>query len=307
MTGESGVAEMFGLLADETRVDILRAVALAEHERTGRGAGAVRLRFSEIYDRVDAENTSRFSYHLGELTGTYLRKTEEGYEFTHAGERIVRFILSGNYEVLEGFGSEPVDGVCPFCGAEALAASLSERHVHISCGACERPVAGLPVTPAQTRDRDAEAVIRSVRRKSIRDYRQIRNGVCPTCSGWLAADVVDGSDGPLPEADSFLVTSECRECLRQYNAPLTYSVAYHPASVAFHWDRGIDVTTVPAWEFGERLREGQWTSERRSSGPGTYEVTLRAGDDALRFRLDDTAAVTRTERVRRGRGGEPDN
>ena len=100
------------------------------------------------------------------------------------------------------------------------------------------------------------------------------------------------------------MSSECRECLREYNSPLTYSVAYHPASVAFHWDRGVDVTTKGVWEVHEHGRERQWTSERRSSDPESYEVSLRRDEDALRFRLDADAAVTRTERVRREHGGQ---
>jgi hypothetical protein len=306
MAADTAVEDMFGLLSNGTRIEILRAVALAEYERTRVGGEPVRLRFSEIYDRVNAEDTARFSYHLGELTGTYLRKHEDGYAFTHAGERIARFVLSGNHGEPEPFGREPVEGTCPFCGAEALEASLAERFFRVGCTACERPVAGQPVTPAQTRDGDAGSVIRSVRHSSIRDYRQLRNGVCPTCSGGLSAEVVDMEDSPLPDADTFLVTSECGACLRQYNAPLTYSVVYHPASVTFHWDRGTDVTEVPVWEFGDRLRDGRWTSERRSADPATYEVTLREGDDALRLRLDDCASVTRTERVRRGRGDDRD-
>jgi DNA-binding transcriptional ArsR family regulator len=307
MTGDQPVDEVFGLLSDPTRVDVLRTVALAEHDVEGPKAGPATLSFSELYDRVDVDGTSKLSYHLGELVGTYLRKGEDGYALTHAGERVVRFVLSGNYEQPPAFGPTSVPGTCVFCGASPLEASLSGQFFRIDCPACGEQVAGQPVSPAQLRSRDPEAVVRSVERRSVRDYREIRGGTCPECSGRLSAEVLDVGGGPLPEAESFLVHSECGECLREYNAPLTYSAAYHPASVAFHWDRGVDVTTTPPWAFNGHLREGRWTSERRSSDPERYEVVLRRDGDAVRLRLDATATVTRTERVRRRGGDEPHN
>jgi hypothetical protein len=96
-----------------------------------------------------------------------------------------------------------------------------------------------------------------------------------------------------------VAVEECAECRRQYNAPLTYGVAYHPASVAFHWDRGVDVTDRGLWEFHAHVVEGRWTSERVASDPDEFEVVFRHDEDALRLRLDADATVTRTERVRR--------
>jgi hypothetical protein len=216
---------------------------------------------------------------------------------------MVRFILSGNYEQPPTMGPEPVEGTCVFCGETALEARLSRQFFQIDCTACERQLLGQPTTPAQARSRSFEDLVDSVRQTSARDYRQIRQGTCPECSGTLDAEIVDFSESPLPDGSALLVTSECRQCLREYNCPLTYSVAYHPASVAFHWDRGVDVLRTGIWEFNEAVYEGRWTSERVSAGAGEYRVVFRHGDDSLRVYLDSTATVTRTERVRRDDGG----
>ncbi|MDS0283702.1 DUF7351 domain-containing protein [Haloarcula onubensis] len=303
MSERRSATDIFRLLADDTRVSILRAVAVAQFELEGAGAGAAELAFSEVYEHVDVENTSKLSYHLGELTGTYLRKTDDGYSLSHAGERIVRFILSENYERPESFGPEPVGGVCVFCGEETLEASLSQQFFRIDCTACEQQVTGQPITPAQIRTRDGDSLVQSVKLRSAEDARQIRRGMCPECGAHLSADVVAVPESPLPDADSLVVTSTCEECLREYNSPLTYSVVYHPASVAFHWERGIDVTRRGIWEFHERVYEGRWTSEQTASEPDEYKVVLRHGDDAVRLYLDSTATVMRTERVR-GESGE---
>ncbi|MBX0297619.1 winged helix-turn-helix domain-containing protein [Haloarcula nitratireducens] len=303
MTENRSATDIFGLLADDTRIDILRAVAVSQYEGEQVGAGAAELAFSEIYDHVDVENTSKLSYHLGELTGAYLRKSDDGYSLSHAGERIVRFILSGNYEQPESFGPEPVAGTCVYCGEEALEAERSHQFFRIDCTACDQQVMGQPITPAQVRTRDSESLVQSVKVRSAEVAKQIRQDMCPECGAQLAADIVAVPDSPLPAADSFVVTSTCNACLREYNSPLTYSVVYHPASIAFHWDRGIDVTTRGLWEFHEYVYEGQWTSEQTASDPDEYEVVLRHGDDAVRLYLDSTATVVQTERVR-GESGE---
>jgi hypothetical protein len=299
MQPDGSAAAVLGLLSDETRVDILRAVARVQAERDEVNSGPVALAFSDIYDRVDVENTSKLSYHLGELTGAFLRNGEGGYSLTHAGERIVRFVLARNYEQPEAFESTETEGTCPFCGASRLRARLHHQFFLVECGACDRPVSNYSVTPAQTRALDAEELVASVGRKQAMDYTQARRGVCPECAGPLSTEVRELDDSPFADADPFLVIDRCPECLRRYNAPLTYGVAYHPASVAFHWDRGVDVTTKGLWRFHDNLAEGRWTAERVATDPEEYEVVLGRDGDALRCRLDADADVQRTERVRR--------
>lgn len=302
MTVDHSASDIFRLLADDTRVDILRAVAIAQFELEQTGADPATLAFSKIYDHVEVENTSKLSYHLGELVGVYLRKNDDGYSLTHAGERIVRFILSGNYRQPESFGPEPVAGKCIFCGEEELEARLSHQFFRIDCTVCDQQVAGQPITPAQARTKDGEALVRSVKLQGAEDYRQIRRGLCSECGARLSVDVAHVPESPLPDSDPFVVTSHCEECLRKYNSPLTYSVVYHPASVAFHWNHGIDVTVKGLWEFHEFVYNGRWTSEQVASDPDEYGVVLRHGKDEIRFFLDATATVTRTERVRRESG-----
>lgn len=307
MPSDRTAADVFALLADDTRVDVLRAVAVAQRERGEPGDGMVELSFSEIYDRVDVEGTSKLSYHLGELAGTLLRKGEGGYSLTYAGEKLARFVLSGNYDRPPVFGPEPASGICPFCGADDLEASLYHQFFVVECASCDRPVSNYTVTPAQARSHDAGDLVRSVKRAQAAAYARIRRGTCPECAGRLATTVRDPGANPLPDADPFVVFDRCEECLRAYNAPLSYGAAYHPASVAFHWDRGVDVTTKGLWEFHDHLRAGRWTAERTATDPAEYEVVLRRGDDALRFALDSDAVVRRTERVRRASGVERQN
>lgn len=73
--GQVDPATAFDLLSDETRV---RIVTELREEREG-------LRFSTLCDRVGAEDTGRFNYHLGRLQGRLVRKEGERYVLTDSG------------------------------------------------------------------------------------------------------------------------------------------------------------------------------------------------------------------------------
>lgn len=289
---------VFGLLSDETRVEILRAIAIAESDQEDADPSPVELSFSGIYKRIDVDNTSKLSYHLGELTETFLRKSDEGYSFTHAGEQIVRFLLSGNYEKLTDFDPHPTSGTCIYCGRTTLIARLHHQYFQIRCTFCERPVSAFPITPAQARSWTENDLAHNVKQKQAIDYDQIRRGMCPECAGCLSTEVIRLPESQRTETICHLVIDRCHECLRRYNSPLTYRVAYHPASVAFHWDRGIDITSKGLWELHEHVYEGRWVSERISTDPDEYKIVLRYDGDILRARLDSCATVTHTERAR---------
>ena len=306
MEDQAPADAVFGLLSDETRVDILRSIAVAESEHDVVNPGPAVLSFSEIYDRVDVDNTSKLSYHLGELTETFLRKSEEGYSFTHAGEQLVRFVLSKNYREPTGFEPQPTSGRCVYCGERTLVAHLHHQYFQIECASCEHPVSAFPVTPAQVRSWTDDDFVAAVTQKQAIDYEQIRRGMCPACTGRLSTEITTVPEGLLPDSLRHLVVDRCRECLRRYNSPLTYKVAYHPVSVAFHWDRGIDVTSKGLWEFHDDVYEGRWTSERISTESEEYEIVLRLDGDLLRVRLDSSATVTHTERVRGSRPSDRD-
>ena len=296
---DSSPSDVFGLLADDSRIEILEALARAQHEREGVNAGPAALRFSEIYDRVDVDGTSKLSYHLGELTGVFVRKSEAGYGFTHAGERLVRFVLSGNYRDPRAFDPVDVDGTCIHCGGEALEATLDEQFFLVRCRDCARPVNAYHVSPAQVRDASGMALIERIVDRQTAEIDLARRGICPDCAGPLATEVRTIPEELGMDAVEFYAVEECSACLRRVSNPLPLRLAYHPASVAFHWEAGIDVTERGVWELAEHLRAGRWDAERTATDPDEYVVHYRRDDATLRLHLDAEAAVTGTERVRR--------
>ncbi|MFC5136553.1 MULTISPECIES: DUF7351 domain-containing protein [Haloferacaceae] len=300
MVSEKTAADMFSLLSDESRVGILRAVAVAQSEQALSNSGFAPLSFSDIYERVAIDNTSKLSYHLGELTGTYLRKTEDGYVFTHAGEQIIRFILAQNFRRPPDIDSIETEGMCLFCGETQLEAGLDDQYFIVQCPSCEQPVTGYIVTPAQARAHSGPALLESLKRKQAAEFGLVQDGICPECGGVIRTEILDASEQSLPDEVpvSYFAIEECEACLRRYSGPLTYCVAFRPAAIAFYWDHGVNILGTGWWELHRYLRDGRWSAEQVATDPVEYRVELRYEDAVLRVFLDGDARTMRTERVR---------
>lgn len=85
----SELASVFGLLSNETRLDIVRVLAEYRFDETcGRY-----LSFTELQRRVGARDAGRFNYHLAELRGSLVEKTPEGYSLTDEGVTVSALVL----------------------------------------------------------------------------------------------------------------------------------------------------------------------------------------------------------------------
>jgi DNA-binding transcriptional ArsR family regulator len=112
-------AEAFDVLGHETRLDILRTLA----DRASESAESSALTFSELREHVDVADSGLFNHHLQRLVGTFVRRTDDGYELGHAGSRIVARSAGHRGEAFETDRSGTECGVCgePDC----------ERSIHV--------------------------------------------------------------------------------------------------------------------------------------------------------------------------------
>ena len=103
--------EAFKLLSDGTRLEILQALWEAHDP-----ADETPVRFAELRERVGVDDPGRLNYHLNRLAENFVRRTEDGYELTDSGKRIVRTLLSGT--AVDDPEIEPVavDVSCWYCG-----------------------------------------------------------------------------------------------------------------------------------------------------------------------------------------------
>ena len=91
-----GPAEAFQTLASEVRVAVL--VRLRSAER----AGEAPLSFSDLQRAAGADSSAGFAYHLRQLSGHFVRGSEEGYVLTPAGRRVADAIADGTFAVGDG-------------------------------------------------------------------------------------------------------------------------------------------------------------------------------------------------------------
>ena len=281
----------FAKLSDGTRVEILRAIAEAEREDESL-TGMPTLSFSELYERVGATNSSGFAYHLDQLTGTFLRKTDEGYTFTYAGERVARTILSGAFHESPTFEPVTVSGRCPVCEHDRFVARPEEATLRIRCEGCEQGVASYPLLPGLIADREPREVVESLVMRMYAHLLQATDGTCAECGGPLDREVHE--TGVIPN-DPFLVVARCEQCWMTYTSPISLWTFTHPATIAFHWERGIDIRTVSCWELFDHLLDDRCRVEQADEG---FRVTFADDDAKLLLELSPDVSVEHATRMR---------
>ncbi|SFC69804.1 hypothetical protein SAMN05444422_11542 [Halobiforma haloterrestris] len=213
---------------------------------------------------------------------------------------MVRFILAENYLHPSDFQAIETDGSCLQCGTAALQAVPHDQYFMIQCTACESPAFTYKLTPAQVRGHTGTDLIDTVIWEQASDFLKMRQDVCPDCAGNMETEIRDLSGEPEAERlpTSLVTLSECQQCLRFMSVPITHAAAYHPESIVFHWKRGLDILATGVWEFHENLHTEQWTADHVDGPTGSYKVEFQHDSSSLRLYLDETAVVTKSERVR---------
>ena len=277
-------SDAFGRLGNEVRMSILGALLSA-----GDGTGTATLAFSELFERSAAENTAGFSYHLRQLTGHYLRKTDEGYALTYAGLKIARAIVAGTYTDSVDLDPVDLDDPCPFCDEAALAAAGRDNYLSIECGSCERPVLTLPFLPGGFRAH-ADDLPEAFDRQHRHRLSLMADGHCPECGGVVAAGMGEPSAAVaerLPGGDERVqLRLDCEGCGYRLRCPPTLAVLDHPAVVSFYHDHGADIRERPVWNVGPEWRESLVSAE-----PWCLCVSTRLDDDVLALYLDAEGSV----------------
>lgn len=174
--------DVFAAIADETRIRIIRAIGEAEGP----------LSFSEIRESVGMAHSGQFHYHLDQLVGHLVHKTDDGYELSSAGRYIVEAIYAG--VLIDEPPSEriPIEMPCWECGGR-IEVRVGTGWVDSYCLDCvgvypvkDEEEAGRLVRarlpPAGLRNRTPEEAFRVAMVLSRLDMLAYANGICPRCS-----------------------------------------------------------------------------------------------------------------------------
>jgi DNA-binding transcriptional ArsR family regulator len=84
--------DAFALLANETRLEVLRVLRVATERGDGTAGALTAVEFSDLFAAVGIDDTGNFSYHLEKLEGHFVKATEEGYVLTEEGVALLGLV-----------------------------------------------------------------------------------------------------------------------------------------------------------------------------------------------------------------------
>jgi DNA-binding transcriptional ArsR family regulator len=279
--------EAFAALADDTRIDILRALWDADEHRAT---------FSELREAVGMRDSGQFNYHLDKLVGRFVRRTDDGYELTLAGMSVNGAIEAGAFTMDGRLDPVDLEEPCPVCGGDRTF-SYEDEEAHVSCADCSFGLAA-PVPPGVFVDctpGEAPAVASRYFRTML---RQVADGFCWHCEGPVTLSVrpfAATGDGDLPAdvSDVPVARFECERCGHVVTSDLGSVFVDHPAVAGFYLDRDAGGRDTP---FGTFDTLDPDRSELRERDPLRASVTFPADDDALTLVVDSDGEVVAVER-----------
>lgn len=293
-------SEAFQALGNEIRTGILETIRARAEE----APSDARVSFSTLFEASSVDTTAGFAYHLDELVGPFLEKTDEGYALTAGGRRVAREIESGSVTRRVDRAPLDIDDPCPFCAGDGLEASATDNVVTIACRECDRAVLRMDFPPGGFAARDADLPAAFDRHHRHR-IDLLADGVCPECSGRVdgAVEVVapDRLDDAVLDAegvpDPVQAAFTCEHCGYDLQCPVTHTLLSHPAVVSFFRDHDASVAARPIWNVGH-----EWTETPLSHDPIAVRVAVTLTDETLECYVDGTGAVVETRRVHESDG-----
>lgn len=285
-TGRIGdLDEVFGLIANDTRVDILQALWSARLE------GEQWVAFSDLQDRTGVEDGGRFNYHLGKLVSEFVREDDAEYALTHAGEQLIGDAVSGMYTDADTITLDPTpvsDCPEPDCDGR-IEAQYEQGEALFECDTCDdrRNLISAPpiIVESRGRERAPEIAGRYTQLVVERNNR----GFCQLCDGPVTAMPARSHPDHDPVWESAVdYISECGECGESWRTSARSALVGHPVTVSLLHEAGVDYRTAPFWE--QTWLTGA-TETIAGEDPLRVEVGTTIGDERVIFTVDETHTV----------------
>jgi len=309
-TATSGLSpdKAFALVADETRLEILRTLAAADEA----------LAFSELFERSDYDTESNFSYHLNQLEGHFISRTDGGYALRQTGSRVVEAVIAGTVTEDPVVQRERTDRECPFCSAPTEVSYQQER-VEMFCTECpgilqeddsgeqfatnSGTLGAINLPPAGVPDRTPTEMMNAAQAWTNLDVLANSAGVCSRCSGTIEQSVTVcedhvPSDGVCDHCDrryAVLFEVECGTCHYNKEGIALTCLLAKTELLSFLTDHGLN-PLVP--ETRDHMQESvaNYEEDVLSTDPFRAAFTFSLGDDALTLTIDEGVSVIDVER-----------
>lgn len=277
---------VFELLSNDLRVDVLRALS----DAPGRTAS-----FSGLYDRVDADDTGNFNYHLDRLRGAFVRKDDGEYALTLAGEQIVGALRAGTYTADATVDPIELDWDCLLCGGRMVAAYEDER-ARIVCEDCGKG-AEFPFPPGSLDQFGRDELPAAFARWLHTIVQRTTAGFCNGCAGRVDGELARLPGGTEDDPKPSRVAFECRRCGKTTWLSGPTLATFHPEVVGFFFEHDLDLFAGHASRAWSEL--DAFDTRIRSTDPPRIQVVFAYEGEGVTAEITADAEV---ENVRRRSG-----
>lgn len=236
MTPAASSTDLFDLIGQASRMSILQA--LLEEDRVSDDAF---ISFSALKRRTEIEDTGRFNYHLGKLSGTLVVNTDDGYRLSKFGRRILRPMATGYYDPDLPFDGLDLPGACPDCG-RPIRVRLVEGVLQVACSSDHVVNYGLVASPgliAEHSQQDARTALGTLTTHAVELGTA---GVCPVCHG-----PADGEIERMESRECYVFRAPCEKCGNGFMCPIGGCISTHPEVIGFYADHDVDLRQTVPW------------------------------------------------------------
>jgi len=298
--------EAFALVADETRLEILRTLSKTDEPPS----------FSTLFKESEYGDSSNFSYHLDKLEGHFVSRTDEGYALRQAGRRVVEAVIAGTMTDDPMVDRSPTELPCPFCSAP-IEVSYRQERVEMYCSECpgalrhEDPreqlatdddmfghIGNMSLPPAGVHGRTPTEMLQAAQAWKHLDVMADSAGFCSRCSGIIEHSVTvckdhDGTEGICDHCDrryAVLFEAECATCHYHKRGIAPMCLLAKTELLSFLTDHGGNPLIPDTFDV-EPGAVANYEEEVLSVDPFKAEFTFTIDDDVLTLTIDENISI----------------
>lgn len=303
--------EVFKRLGNELRISILQELAESGEP----------LQFSELRKTLEVADSGKFNYHLNQLVGHFIEKTDSGYQLRRPGERIVQAVYSG--VITESDTIEPTNTYrrCHICGSKPIQIDYRDEQLGVYCQSCRGMYGGkrdqsgdsipeeserlyyMHLPPAGISDRSPEEAFLAASRWTQAETVTAASGICPRCSATVAESAIicedHTADSGLCEAcgNRFAVMyrARCTNCVYDLEALYANKLSTNLELRSFLIDHGVNPLHPQSQEFFDVLYP--YEEDIHSVDPLDITFTFSGSEGSLSLSIDDSLEVVNIERT----------
>ena len=286
----TAIEETFATIGNETRAEILRILGADAHAE---------LSFSELRSRMDEDiDSGQFNYHLQQLQGQFIDRTDDGYTLRPEGVTLYRLIRAGSFTQERRIEPFEAGFDCYFCETP-VEARYETGIFELTCPGCDYPYGRARLPPSAVDPDEPREALSLIDQYLRKDVLALSKGVCPYCVNRLETSLVTGEDVWIERFDErdVFVEYDCDHCGNGHYLSVGLSLLYDSSLIAFFADHGVDITTVPHWELRFAIIGDGVTVRETDPWEVSFEVS-RDGE-TLTIVIDDDLTVLERSRTDR--------